>query len=261
MKFSILYQSSLKQEADEIRCPYNQLGVISKFIKDHPDKRYIIQISGALDSDQLKNSLRQVELMRGITPNYTVETNDILTFHQFKEVGYNTFLSFPVVDWETFTELKSLGASDIVIDGPLGFQMSLLKEGKDTINLRATPNISPNRLIGASTSANFFFIRPEDLHLYDDSLDTIFFRSSNIDQEEALFKTYKRGTFLFNLEKLIPQLNTKVSNPYISSSFGKHRVNCKQKCKLPNGRCTLCDSEIRATNAMVSYFDGVQDPD
>ena len=42
MIFSVNYHSQYKQEAQEIRCPINQLGTIFTFIKDNPNKRYNI---------------------------------------------------------------------------------------------------------------------------------------------------------------------------------------------------------------------------
>ena len=44
MIFSLNYHSDNKKKAGEIRCPYNQLGTIIKFIKENPTKRYNIII-------------------------------------------------------------------------------------------------------------------------------------------------------------------------------------------------------------------------
>ncbi len=43
MQFSVNFKSTKKEDADEIRCPYNQLGRIYDFIKENPSKRYLIE--------------------------------------------------------------------------------------------------------------------------------------------------------------------------------------------------------------------------
>lgn len=55
MKFSLNYRSKHKQEADEIRCPINQLGTIFPFIKDNPNKRYniIIADDSSIEHDRM----------------------------------------------------------------------------------------------------------------------------------------------------------------------------------------------------------------
>lgn len=47
MIFSVNYHSQYKQEAQEIRCPINQLGTIFTFIKDNPNKRYNITMKNS----------------------------------------------------------------------------------------------------------------------------------------------------------------------------------------------------------------------
>ena len=44
MIFSVHHLSHFKSYANEIQCPYNQLGLIIDFIKKYPEKRYNIII-------------------------------------------------------------------------------------------------------------------------------------------------------------------------------------------------------------------------
>lgn len=45
MLFSVSYKSAHKQEADEIWCPWNQLGLLWEFIKDNKEKRYNVLVN------------------------------------------------------------------------------------------------------------------------------------------------------------------------------------------------------------------------
>lgn len=58
MIFSVSHHSNKMKQAGEIRCPYNQLGTIIKFIKENPSKRYNIIIPDDLTQIQLKKISR-----------------------------------------------------------------------------------------------------------------------------------------------------------------------------------------------------------
>lgn len=255
MLFSLNYKSSHKQEADEIRCPINQLGLIFQFIKDNPDKRYniIVAEDSHVERDRM---IEQIEYVKAVANNYTIQCGNIPTFRSFVDNGYNAYLRFPVADWETFQGLKSCGASDIYIDGPLGFQHDALIKAKDNVNIRVSPTLSPNVSITKDeTNANSFFIRPEDLKSYEQAIDIIDFKIDDQDKEDVLFQIYKRGSFAFDLKELIQELNVSVPNLFIPPEFGKYRLNCNQKCKEPTRNCHLCDIELSLINKIINYFE------
>lgn len=255
MKFSLNYRSKHKQEADEIRCPINQLGTIFPFVKDNPDKRYniIIADNSSIEHDCM---IEQIEYVKQVADNYTIQCGDIATFRGLLETGYNAYLRFPVVDWETFQNLQKSGSSDIYIDGPLGFQSSALVKGKKNTMIRVSPTISPNVSLSIdSTNASSFFIRPEDLDKYNGAIDIIDFKMIDQDKEDTLFQIYKHGTFNFNLKELIEGLNCTVPNLFIPSDFAQARLNCGQHCKIPGRGCSLCDTQLSLTNTIVDYFE------
>lgn len=223
-------------------------------MQEHPEKRYIVLVHEELTDERFEKAVEQVEYVKEVTTNYSIECDNLTIFEKFRDLGYNCYLSFPVADWETFQELKTLGVTDIYIDGPLGFQTDRLKKAKGDIRLRTAPHVSPNHLDEESTTATFFFIRPEDLHLYEETFDVVFFLPTSIEQEEALFNIYKRGSFLYSLNKVIPQINQEIQNPFIKPEFGENRLNCGQKCKIPGYMCHLCDTEFKLTNTVVKYF-------
>lgn len=254
MKFSLNYTSPRKQEADEIKCPLNQLRLIYDFIKNNPDKRYLILLTK--DQINLEKIQEQVLLVKELTENYTLSCPDITTFHLIRAANYNAHLAFPVTDWESFSQLASLHASDIYIDGPLGFQTDSLKIGKQNTKIRISPQISPNALINTSNSnITSFFIRPEDLHLYEDAIDIIDFNVKDQEKEDTLFKIYKRGTYKLELSTLIEHLNEKVPNLFLRPDFGENRLNCGQHCRIPGRSCHMCETQFILTNTMIQYFE------
>lgn len=251
MLFSVNYKSKHKQETDEIRCPINQLGLIFDFIKANPDKRYNVIID---DSTDIKKLVEQVEFVKGVASDYTIECSQITTAKSLIDEGYNAYLRFPVVDWETVHGLISLGVSDIYIDGPLGFQCDALSKIANPPIIRVSPTVSPNAAINEDTNVNSFFIRPEDIPVYDDCLTEqvmIDFHVSNQDKEDALFDIYKRGTFNFNLRQLVESLQIDAPNFFIPQAFAQNRLNCGQKCKIPGRGCHLCDKTLALANRIT----------
>lgn len=254
MLFSLSYKSAHKQEADEIKCPVNQLGLILPFMKDNPNKRYNIADVSSVERNKM---IEQVELVKEIVEDYTIECDNIATFRSLVFNGYNAYIRFPVTDWETFNNLVQSGASDIYIDGPLGFQCSTIIKAKqnNSIKIRVSPTISSNAALGSSKTATSFFIRPEDLSAYEDMIDIIDFKIPEQEKEDTLYKIYKRGTFNFNLADLIEHLNMRVPNLFIQKEFVEHRLNCGQRCKLPSKACHMCDTQISLTNTLLDYFE------
>ena len=252
MLFSVSHHSKHKQEADEIKCPYNQFGQIYKFLKDNRDKRYVIADASL---DALDNVLDQVDIIRGEVRDYTIECSQVAAARKLIKEGYKAFLKHPITDWDSFFALVELGVSDIYIDGPLGFQMRELHRAvKDTgVMIRVSPTVSPNcSIVGAKPES--FYIRPEDLHLYEKTIGVIDFKAQNQDKEDTLFTIYKRGTFNFNVKDLIENCQFSVPNLFLKPEFGQSRVNCGQKCKTPGRACHLCNTQVSLTNMVYRYF-------
>lgn len=245
MLFSADYRSTHKQEADEIKCPYNQLGILWKFIQENSDKRINVM---APSNDVIEKLIEQTDLVISIVKdNYTVTCGDLSLLRTMLDRGYHACLKYPVVDWESFDTLAKAGVSDIYIDGPLGFQCNRLAAGakEHDVKIRVSPSISPNTALSANPNYNSFFIRPEDLHLYEPYIDIVDFHASTTGKEDTLFQIYKRGIYLYDLGILIDNLNMSIDNYTIAPEFAEHRLNCKQSCKIPGGHCQLCETQLQ----------------
>lgn len=242
MLFSVSYKSTKKQEADEIKCPSNQLGLIYDLIKDHPEKRVNI----FLDDKATEKDLKEIDLIKKVANNYTICCNNLNTLRQFRKDEYNAYSRFPVTDWESFGVLCDIGVSDIYIDGPLGFDCGRLSSSahEHGIKLRVSPCISPNVVLTTNNNINSFFIRPEDLKLYNPYFDIIDFETSIVEREDSLFDIYKRGLYGHDLSLLVDNLNTQVNNFFIQDEFAPARLHCRQICKIPGKSCHHCQVQL-----------------
>jgi hypothetical protein len=237
MIISVNYQSTKRKEAKEIRCPYNQLGSLFKFIKENPEKRYVVTLTKEADLDKAK---AQVELLKTIAEDYTIQCATLSQLYNLRKDRYNAFLTFPVSTWGEFDDLRNLGVSDIYIDAPLTFQIDKIKAAKGDIKIRVSPTVSPNAAISAVRYPNTFFMRPEDTHFYEDTFDILDFKMSDGSKEDALFSIYNRGTFNFAIDELVPNLNVSANNLFFKDEFALHRLNCGQRCKAPDKSCHYC---------------------
>lgn len=250
MKLSVNHHSQYKQQADEIKCPYNQLGRIFDFINSNRDKRYVIVIKDLPNEVTHDKLLQQINFVKEIAPNYTVECGNIELMKNLIETGYNAYLRYPITDWETFTYLQRIGVSDIYIDGPLGFQCEALETGKSATIIRANPVLSVNSSL-IKEDACSFFIRPEDLHLYESAIDIIDFSGvDNQDKMDTMFRIYQRGTFNFDIQELI-SISPKASNIVFTKEFAENRLNCGQKCKIPGRHCSSCNIQFTIINNLT----------
>lgn len=246
MLYSVTKQSKFMDAADEIVCPWNQLGDIYKFMQQHPEKRYNIQIPA--DDVRADDIVQQINIVTKLTENYTLSCDSFKTLLFAREHQFNCYLNITVADWETFTSLLELNVTDIRIDGELCFSMDLIRARKGSCKIRVTPNFSSNCAFRPVCDARTFFMRPEDQYLYD-AIDILELQHTN--SEDTLFTIYKRGTFdgsLADLCSLMP-LQVLTANYMIESSFAENRINCEQKCmKKGFSYCNFCTNYIKLLN-------------
>lgn len=241
---------------DELRTASNQLGRIIEYLREHPTTRVCVQYNSKDSIDVLENELSKLSL---VTTNYTVSTKAFSQLRELLHRGIPAYFDFPVTDWETFSNLADWGVSDILIDGPLAFQMEQLNRRKGDIRIRVRPHDSVNASISMDDNENTFFIRPEDTDIYAPFIDIIEILCDNKEKEETVFNIYKRKSFNNDLSLLVKQLNVSVNNVYIMPEFASHRLNCGQACKRSPGRCQMCKNIFDMTGLVVKEFQNRKD--
>lgn len=215
------------------------------------NKRLVIT---QIESKNIKDALKEVDKIKD-THDYTIAAASPALLLSLIDNGYKAHLLHPITDWEIYRNLIYSGVTDIYIDGPLGFCTRELLISKGEALIRVSPQVSANAaLFPKDNTANTFYIRPEDLHLYEGIIDVIDFKEPNKDKEDTLFDIYKRGSWLGDLKDLIDTMNVNVKNPYIKPEFGEARLNCQQACNIPGHSCHLCQTQFQLTNLVIDYF-------
>lgn len=98
-------------------------------------------------------------------------------------------------------------------------------------------------------NANSFFIRPEDLHYYEDIFDIIVFSGAH------LYNIYSEASYPLDLTSLfLFQDDTpNVNNMMIAPSFARNRLTCKGSC-WRGGSCKKCQRELALAAMTEEYF-------
>lgn len=236
---------------DELRAASNQLGRVIEYLRQNPNTRVCIQYNPKDSIDVVENELSKLSI---VTTNYTISTKAISQLKEFLNRGIPAYFDFPVTDWEIFSYLSALDVTDILIDGPLGFQMEQLNKRKGNVKIRVRPHASVSASFSVDDNVNSFFIRPEDIPSYEPFVDILEITGGNKEQEETIFNIYKRKSFAGDLSVLVKQLHTNIPNPYVLPDFAQQRLNCGQRCMRNPSRCAICKNLIEATKLVVNEF-------
>lgn len=188
MKYCFTYQkhnSKLMKQADEILIDYQpQDTTFEDFLELYKEKRIIVNV--------LPYHLTQEEIEK-LNAFYLKYNNFVLKLDKYEKEKIDLlkmpfFLATLVDDWDTFHWLLSIGVSDIYIVNILGFyikECSKLAHEKN-VKIRVFPNVAQHHCHFKTSSITDFFIRPNDLDLYEPYIDIFEFTCYNKEQEEAL---------------------------------------------------------------------------
>lgn len=150
----------------------------------------------------------------------------------------NVFCALPVTNEVTFDYFaNTLKVPKIIVGGQLGFSLKYLDKKNTEIM------INPAYIYGEKGDLKSFFIRPEDIDLYEEIVDILFFIPKNIKYEEVLFDVYKkRKVWYGDLKDIVINLKSPFYNQYLFNddkiNFGEMRLTCRKKCI----NCRYCDN-------------------
>lgn len=177
-------------------------------------------------------------------PVYSSPIEELLNKYNIPHY-YNEFIK----DWDRFHGFLSLNVTDIFIAEELCFNLrncsiQAKKKGK---KLRSYCNVCESSW-EEGRSLKSFFIRPEDIEIYSQYIDTFEFfpfnRKLDATRLNTLYKVYAIDKKWFGqLNEIIDGYEGDEDSRFIIPRFGEVRPNCKKKC-LESGTCYICDRII-----------------
>ena len=250
MKYALTYHHSTFEKGlfDEVIIKYDKdnVNVISFAQEEAKDVRLVLNMRDYdwdYDDDE-RNALPTIQMLANVHNNIAVMLNvgQADFAQELLKLGISFFYDKIAETWDELVSLVYAGVSDVYIGSELGFEIKDVSRVCHTHNVkvRVYPNI-------AQTSAPFknmnkitaFFIRPEDMPLYENYIDIVQFFGP-LDRQRVLHQIYNKQTWLGNLSEIIIGLDTDIKSSSIAPRFAEARLNCKKRCNQE--RCTLCNN-------------------
>ncbi len=254
------YPDSKLEESDEVIYNFKSSTKAIDFIELYNDRRIIFLVN----LNEPKASLQQVidvaiaakekypQSDFAIMTSLEALTPDIVTL--LKEKKVDCFCVNMAGNWIDFLKLANLGFSDVYIGDDLGFDLKRLsKVAKELqVKLRVFPNAA-HSVWNDMPSIKKFFIKPEDIAIYEDFIDVIEFFCNTPAIEKTLYSIYKdRMKWTGSLGDIISGLNLDLTSNSLVDNFTLGRINCARKC-LKGNACNRCDKALELADHMKEH--------
>ena len=181
-------------------------------------------------------------------PSYNKKLEQFLHEHQLPHY-YNEF----VTDWDKFNGFLSLDVTDIFVAENLVFSAKILssRAKKNGKSLRCFCNVCQSSW-DKTPSIKTFFIRPEDINLYEGIIDTFEFFTDSDAKINTLYEIYTKDKKWFGkLNQIITGYEGEEDSRFIVPRFGETRLNCEKRCvKAVGPTCKICDRIIELSETL-----------
>ena len=173
---------------------------------------------------------------------------------KLQENGIPHYYNTLITTWDDFNGFLSLDVTDIFIAEELGFSIKdLSKKAKErSIALRCFCNVCQSSW-AETPSLKTFFIRPEDISLYGDYIDTFEFFAGydSVDKLNIWYEIYSKDQKWFGkINELIIGYEGEEDSRFIVPRFAEARLNCNKKCIRSNNKCHICDRIIELSDTL-----------
>lgn len=233
--------SKYLEKANEIKFKYKDRNTIIDYIDKH-NAVIILDMRATAEEPNWDEISRLSTVCRN---SFIVGAVNAEQIRKCKELGIKFYFDRPVSRYEDVRDLKRLGSQYVLIEAPLFFELSKVKEFN--VPVRLAPNVAYyDNWIPKENGLYGSWIRPEDIDLYEGLIDTIEFAASSSVSEEAYYRVYcedKRwpvdlSNFIVNYGKIPGE------NVYIPRSFTEARLVCGQKCQIGSS-CRICNKAVQ----------------
>lgn len=218
------------------------------FLDEHKNQRVVLRIAA---NNKLTDE--NYKFLQTIVKQYA-EGMVVLRFESLDDVGTKYglphFFYYHCTDIEQVLTLQNMGVTDVYITGNLCYQLDTLRQ-LVTCNIRVYPNIAQSS-IEQSNPYTKFFIRPEDVKVYEPYIDYLEFYTDDIVRAAELYNIYymQKG-FIGRLELIITGFPAfKVHNECIEQGLAYERLHCHKTCSYWS-KCKLCEKYFDL--AQVAY--------
>lgn len=252
MKYCISYNKNFKyiDKIDELNIDVKRTDLMELVVL-HPQQRINICIRD--EEDFIEHQQKYIKLFNTIVTDFPEndfalklrdykdnKVKEILNIIKENENKFKFFFETFIKDWDTLMGYIELHPSDIYIVENLGFEIERIAKllHSKGIKVRAFPNVAQSSWKD-TPALRKFFIRPEDINLYEKYIDVIeFFNEENVSTYYKIYAIDKK--WFGKLNEIILDFNdNEIDNRCILSNFAERRINCGKRC-YKGFRCDCC---------------------
>lgn len=165
-----------------------------------------------------------------------------------KEAGIKYYWGHTIISFE---ELRACGKCDVsyaLISGQVAHSLKTAKSYG--VPLRIVPNRVGLQYLPQVTDLKAFFVRPEDIDLYEEYVEVVEFAFDSLLEERTCLDIYKnKKAWPGHISFLIKNIPADFHNQGLPDEFGETRLNCGQRC-LSGGRCNFCNVALRFSHML-----------
>lgn len=263
MKYCVNYRRDLKckNDVDELRIDYNRSDTtLFDFLILHKDQHININIIDAEDFINHYEYRKFISFEKKedcphnysfVLADYREEKCKIIYNQIITNLKASVYFNTKVTDWDTLIGMAELNISDMYITENLGFDLPFVSEylKEKGIRVRTFANVCQSSWFTTPTLKTFF-IRPEDVDIYDPYVDVLEFYYERIDQQNVLYRVYAiEKKWSGNLAEIIIGFNENIDSRCILPEFAERRLRCNKRC-LRTNNCQFCDRMLKLSKTM-----------
>lgn len=220
--------------AKEIKVAWRDRKIIPELAEKYPETTIILQLIGAEEIDWVEIKDYN-NLCKG---NLICAAAYIHELFECASHNIRYYYGFPINTFSELQALKNIGVCYVRLGEGLFFHMPKVKD--IGVPVRIVPNVAYTDGIPRDNGIAGHWVRPEDMLLYQDYVETIEFEDAGVKKEQALFRIYtSQEGWYGDINDLITNLNYSASNKMLPNNITMERIHCGQQCKI-NGRCQVC---------------------
>ena len=237
------------KKADQIKVRFNDFKSLPQMIEEYSDKEIILSIPNPLGPEETKELRRLNKIAKSL----------ILSFWYFptfeEREGFRFYTNYPV---ESFSEAKALinnGSEAIRIGSPLFFKIAEVAALQTQVRL--VPNEPWLSVVPRDNGICGQWIRPEDLHYYDELLENavVEFDNCRIAEEEALYRIYaEEHSFSGSIDYIIHNIGSEALNRLMPENLGPTRLHCGHRCQNSTPTCRVCPNAFKLATYVIDKY-------
>lgn len=227
-------EAAYLQKADEIKVEYRDRDIIPDLIEKYPDKDIILMCYHNEILDWKK--IEQWNILS--RQHFIMCLSSVADIKDCETRNIPFYLGYPVKTYWELRALKELGVRYVRLGEPLFFEMDMVRS--IGVPVRLVPNVAFIDGLPRKDGVCGTWVRPEDLNLYEDYVETVEFEDADVKREQALYRIYaEQKNWPGDLNLIITNLNYEGLNRIIVPDLTEKRLNCGQRCQKASN-CKLC---------------------